>query len=151
VAETLDESILAKMHAPDKPDVPIITANQLTEPEGLIFGFPTRYGMMCAQMKAFFDSTGSLWQQGAASTRYAAAQTAMLGRSALRWSASICSLSLRSSAGSVVISGSTSSDVMRACGHHHQHLTRVQASSPACRSRSSCPPARRAAARRLRS
>jgi hypothetical protein len=64
VAETLDESILAKMHAPDKPDVPIITASQLTEPDGLIFGLPTRYGMMCAQMKTFFDSTGSLWQQG---------------------------------------------------------------------------------------
>lgn len=64
VAETLDESVLAKMHAPDKPDVPVITASQLTEPDGLIFGFPTRFGMMCAQMKQFFDSTGSLWQAG---------------------------------------------------------------------------------------
>ena len=28
-------------------------------------GSPTRFGMMCAQMKAFFDSTGSLWAKGA--------------------------------------------------------------------------------------
>ena len=26
--------------------------------DGYLFGIPTRYGMMCAQMKAFFDSTG---------------------------------------------------------------------------------------------
>jgi multimeric flavodoxin WrbA len=24
-----------------------------------------RFGMMCAQMKAFFDATGGLWQKGA--------------------------------------------------------------------------------------
>jgi hypothetical protein len=65
VAETLDASVLAKMHAPDKPkDIPIISANDLPEADGFIFGFPTRFGMMCAQMKALFDSTGSLWQQG---------------------------------------------------------------------------------------
>jgi NAD(P)H dehydrogenase (quinone) len=66
VAETLDSSVLTKMHAPEKPkDVPIITASDLPEADGLIFGFPTRFGLMCAQMKAFFDSTGGLWQQGA--------------------------------------------------------------------------------------
>jgi NAD(P)H dehydrogenase (quinone) len=66
VPETLDAAVLAKMHAPAKPDVPIITANQLTEADGLIFGTPTRFGMMAAQLKAFFDSTSSLWQKGAA-------------------------------------------------------------------------------------
>ncbi len=31
--------------------------------DGFIFGLPTRFGMMASQMKAFFDSTGALWQK----------------------------------------------------------------------------------------
>ncbi|KAI3462512.1 hypothetical protein Pfo_019175 [Paulownia fortunei] len=31
--------------------------------DGFLFGFPTRYGCMAAQMKAFFDSTGQLWRE----------------------------------------------------------------------------------------
>eukprot|EP00243_Klebsormidium_subtile_P003078 TRINITY_DN16226_c0_g1_i1.p1 TRINITY_DN16226_c0_g1~~TRINITY_DN16226_c0_g1_i1.p1 ORF type:complete len:291 (-),score=56.71 TRINITY_DN16226_c0_g1_i1:429-1301(-) len=62
VPETLPEEVLEKMHAPPKPDIPIIDPKKLTEADGLIFGFPTRYGMMAAQFKAFLDATGSLWQ-----------------------------------------------------------------------------------------
>ncbi|PIN01216.1 1,4-benzoquinone reductase-like [Handroanthus impetiginosus] len=62
VPETLSDEILAKMGAPPKSDVPVITPKELTEADGLIFGFPTRYGMMAAQFKAFFDSTGGLWR-----------------------------------------------------------------------------------------
>jgi NAD(P)H dehydrogenase (quinone) len=29
--------------------------------DGLIFGFPTRFGMMPAQFKAFMDGTSELW------------------------------------------------------------------------------------------
>ncbi|KAK3433299.1 probable NAD(P)H dehydrogenase (quinone) FQR1-like 1 [Eucalyptus grandis] len=62
VPETLPEEVLGKMGAPPKKsDVPIITANELAEADGIIFGFPTRYGMMAAQFKAFMDSTGGLW------------------------------------------------------------------------------------------
>lgn len=50
------------MGAPPKSDVPIITPAQLAEADGLLFGFPTRYGMMCAQFKAFLDATGGLWR-----------------------------------------------------------------------------------------
>ncbi|KAL5731072.1 NAD(P)H dehydrogenase (quinone) [Ranunculus cassubicifolius] len=50
------------MYAPPKSDVPIISAHDLTEADGIIFGFPTRFGMMAAQMKAFIDSTGGLWR-----------------------------------------------------------------------------------------
>ncbi|KAK6154669.1 hypothetical protein DH2020_008917 [Rehmannia glutinosa] len=62
VPETLPDEILAKMGAPSKSDVPVITPNELTEADGIIFGFPTRFGMMAAQFKAFFDSTGGLWR-----------------------------------------------------------------------------------------
>eukprot|EP00850_Spirogloea_muscicola_P009895 SM000056S18013 [mRNA] locus=s56:722098:723425:- [translate_table: standard] len=62
VPETLPNTVLEKMGAPAKMDIPLITAKQLTEADAILFGFPTRFGMMCAQMKAFFDTTGSLWQ-----------------------------------------------------------------------------------------
>ncbi|KAK1375198.1 NAD(P)H dehydrogenase (quinone) [Heracleum sosnowskyi] len=61
VPETLPEEVLGKMHAAPKSNVPIITAAELTEADGLIFGFPTRFGMMAAQFKAFLDTTGGLW------------------------------------------------------------------------------------------
>lgn len=65
VPETLSDEILAKMLAPSKDDsIPEIeSAAQLTEADGFLFGFPTRYGCMAAQMKAFFDSTGQLWRE----------------------------------------------------------------------------------------
>lgn len=52
VAETLSDEILTKMHAPAKPDLPVISVEQLTEPDGLIFGIPTRFGSCPAQIKA---------------------------------------------------------------------------------------------------
>ncbi|KAJ2842378.1 hypothetical protein J3B02_005599 [Coemansia erecta] len=61
VAETLSEEILTKMHAPAKPDLPIIKASDLPKADGYLFGFPTRYGTAPAQVKTFFDSTGQLW------------------------------------------------------------------------------------------
>lgn len=63
VPETLPEEVLGKMGAPPKTDVPVITAQELAEADGILFGFPTRFGMMAAQMKAFFDSTGGLWRE----------------------------------------------------------------------------------------
>ncbi|PKI72947.1 hypothetical protein CRG98_006647 [Punica granatum] len=62
VPETLPEDVLAKLSAPPKSDVPIISPDQLPEADGLIFGFPTRFGMMASQSKAFFDATGGLWR-----------------------------------------------------------------------------------------
>ncbi|KAJ1295478.1 hypothetical protein BS78_01G227600 [Paspalum vaginatum] len=65
VPETLPPEVLEKMQAPAKdPAVPVIaSAAELVEADGVLFGFPTRYGAMAAQMKAFFDSTGKLWEQ----------------------------------------------------------------------------------------
>ncbi|EIE19582.1 LEDI-3 protein [Coccomyxa subellipsoidea C-169] len=65
VPELLSEEVLTKMHAPPKPDVPILDVHDLPNADGFIFGFPTRYGTMAAQFKAFWDATGSLWQKGA--------------------------------------------------------------------------------------
>jgi NAD(P)H dehydrogenase (quinone) len=57
-----------KMKAPKKSkDIPIFTFEKLSElpkANGFLFGFPTRFGIMPAQMKAFFDETGSFWFRG---------------------------------------------------------------------------------------
>lgn len=65
IAETLPASVLEKMHAPPKPDVPIVDPHDLANYDGLIFGVPTRYGAAAAQVKALMDATGGLWQKGA--------------------------------------------------------------------------------------
>ena len=50
VPETLPAEVLAKMHAAPKNAHPVITAAQLPEFDGFIFGTPTRFGMMAAQV-----------------------------------------------------------------------------------------------------
>lgn len=64
VSETLPEEVLSKMGAPPKSDDPIATAAKLAEYDGVIFGASARYGGLPAQLHAFLDSTGSLWQSG---------------------------------------------------------------------------------------
>ncbi|KAJ7964154.1 NAD(P)H dehydrogenase (Quinone) [Quillaja saponaria] len=62
VPETLPDIILQKMKAPPKPnDVAEIRPEQLLEADGFLFGFPSRFGMMPAQLKAFFDATNEIW------------------------------------------------------------------------------------------
>jgi NAD(P)H dehydrogenase (quinone) len=46
-------------------DVAECTVDDLQDADGVIFGSPTRYGNMTAQMKALIDSTGKLWMAGA--------------------------------------------------------------------------------------
>eukprot|EP01025_Chloroclados_australasicus_P015019 TRINITY_DN1712_c1_g1_i1.p2 TRINITY_DN1712_c1_g1~~TRINITY_DN1712_c1_g1_i1.p2 ORF type:complete len:233 (-),score=37.34 TRINITY_DN1712_c1_g1_i1:197-895(-) len=65
IAETLPQEVLDKMHAAPKPaDVPVIDPKDLANADGILFGIPTRFGMMAAQVKALFDATGGLWQAG---------------------------------------------------------------------------------------
>ncbi|WOK91585.1 putative NAD(P)H dehydrogenase (quinone) FQR1-like 2 [Canna indica] len=64
VPETLPPEVLEQMKAPPKdPTIPEISASELLEADGILFGFPTRFGSMAAQMKTFFDSTGQLWRE----------------------------------------------------------------------------------------
>ncbi|KAF3636434.1 putative NAD(P)H dehydrogenase (quinone) FQR1-like 2 [Capsicum annuum] len=63
--ETLSEDVLVKMQAAPKDDsIPEISSpSDLADADGFLFGFPTRFGCMAAQMKALFDSTGLLWKE----------------------------------------------------------------------------------------
>jgi NAD(P)H:quinone oxidoreductase type IV len=45
--------------------VPVAKPAQLAEADAIIFGTPTRFGNMAAQMRNFLDQTGGLWANGA--------------------------------------------------------------------------------------
>lgn len=69
VPETLPRHLLDKLgitEAQKKFDhVPIATVEELREYDAILFGTPTRFGNMCAQMRSFLDATGPLWSSGA--------------------------------------------------------------------------------------
>lgn len=44
--------------------VPLISPAQLAEADAILFGTPTRFGNMAAQMRNFLDQTGKLWLDG---------------------------------------------------------------------------------------
>ncbi len=46
-------------------DIPVAEPDILAEADAIIFGTPTRFGNMCAQMRNFLDRTGQLWFKGA--------------------------------------------------------------------------------------
>jgi NAD(P)H dehydrogenase (quinone) len=44
---------------------PVATPGELADYDAIIFGTPTRFGNMAAQMRNFLDQTGQLWVKGA--------------------------------------------------------------------------------------
>jgi NAD(P)H dehydrogenase (quinone) len=48
----------------DQP-APIATPDELEQYDAIVFGTPTRFGNMAAQMRNFLDQTGPLWTRGA--------------------------------------------------------------------------------------
>lgn len=46
-------------------NVPMATVDQMADAHAIIFGTPTRFGNMAAQMRNFLDQTGPLWFKGA--------------------------------------------------------------------------------------
>ena len=73
VPETLPEDVLEKMGAIEIKKlfahIPVVTRDMYEEvlagADALIFGTPTRYGMMTAQMRAVLDGLGKLWSEDA--------------------------------------------------------------------------------------
>lgn len=62
--ETL-EAMGAKAARASFAHVPMATVDRMAEADALIFGTPTRFGNMAAQMRSFLDQTGALWARGA--------------------------------------------------------------------------------------
>ncbi len=51
-------------HALETQDVPEATADDVLWADAVIFGTPTRYGNVAAQLKQFLDTLGPQWAQG---------------------------------------------------------------------------------------
>ncbi|MGC8835087.1 MAG: NAD(P)H:quinone oxidoreductase [Armatimonadota bacterium] len=69
VPELVPQEILEKSGAAEAratfAHIPYAAPDQLSEADAIIFGTPTRFGNMCAQMRNFLDQTGRLWMAGA--------------------------------------------------------------------------------------
>ncbi|HVC92199.1 MAG TPA: NAD(P)H:quinone oxidoreductase [Pirellulales bacterium] len=69
VPELMPEAALEKSGAKQARQafahVPLAQPKQLAEADAILFGTPTRFGNMCAQMRNFLDQTGGLWMSDA--------------------------------------------------------------------------------------
>ncbi|MGK9165203.1 NAD(P)H:quinone oxidoreductase [Inquilinus limosus] len=65
VPELVPEEIARASHFKLDQAAPIATIDELADYDAIIFGVPTRFGMMAAQMKNFLDQAGGLWMKGA--------------------------------------------------------------------------------------
>ena len=63
IQKTADNEYLVKIRE-QQADIPVCTLDDLREADGVVFGSPTRYGNMTAQMKQLIDSTATLWLEG---------------------------------------------------------------------------------------
>ena len=68
VKETLPPEVIQKMGATEAKkafaDIPVIKVSDVPNYDAIIFGSPVRFGLMAAQMKAFWDQTGGHWFTG---------------------------------------------------------------------------------------
>jgi NAD(P)H dehydrogenase (quinone) len=64
VPELMSEEASKNAGAKLDQKAPVATPNELADYDAIIFGTPTRFGNMCAQMRNFLDQTGGLWAQG---------------------------------------------------------------------------------------
>jgi NAD(P)H dehydrogenase (quinone) len=64
VPELVPEEIARKSGFKLDQPAPVAGVDELTEHDAILFGTPTRFGNMCAQMRNFLDQTGRLWMSG---------------------------------------------------------------------------------------
>lgn len=65
VPELTPEDVAKKAGFKLDQEAPIATVDELPDYDAIIFGTPTRFGNMAAQMRNFLDQTGPLWAQNA--------------------------------------------------------------------------------------
>ena len=61
VPELVPEEVAAAAHIKVNQAAPIAMPDELAHYDAIIFGTPTRFGNMAAQMRNFLDQTGGLW------------------------------------------------------------------------------------------
>ena len=64
VPELVPREVAEKSHFKLDQSAPVASVDELPAYDAIIFGTPTRFGNMTAQMKNFLDQTGALWAGG---------------------------------------------------------------------------------------
>ncbi len=64
VPELMPAEVAEKAGAVVDPAIDIASPAELTDYDAIIFGTPTRFGNMAAQMRNFLDQTGRIWMNG---------------------------------------------------------------------------------------
>lgn len=64
VPDLVPENTLRKAGAKLNQAAPLADPNELDQYDGILFGTPTRFGNMCAQLRNFLDQTGAIWVRG---------------------------------------------------------------------------------------
>jgi NAD(P)H dehydrogenase (quinone) len=65
VPELVPEEVARKSGMKLDQAAPVATVDELPGYDAIVFGTPTRFGNMTAQMRSFLDQTGGLWAKGA--------------------------------------------------------------------------------------
>ena len=69
VSELVPDAVLEKSGAKKAREafahIPVAKPTDLVDADAIIFGTPTRFGNMCAQMRNFLDQTGGIWAKNA--------------------------------------------------------------------------------------
>ncbi|MES4888794.1 NAD(P)H:quinone oxidoreductase [Streptomyces sp. NPDC096012] len=73
--EAINSNPAWAQHVTDSADVTEATLDDLAWADALLLGTPTRFGNVSAQLKAFIDTAGPLWQQGKLANKVCSAFT----------------------------------------------------------------------------
>ena len=65
VPELVPDELARKAGMKTEQKAPVASVEELGQYDAIIFGTPTRFGNMAAQMRNFLDQTGGLWVKGA--------------------------------------------------------------------------------------
>ena len=75
VPETMPEEIFKNAGGKANQAADVATPAELANYDAILFGVPTRFGNMSAQMRNFLDQTGGIWMKGALVGKVGAAFT----------------------------------------------------------------------------
>ncbi|CAA2110166.1 NAD(P)H:quinone oxidoreductase [Variovorax paradoxus] len=64
VPETVAPEVFRNARGKEDQPAQIATPGELADYDAIVFGAPTRFGNVSAQMRTFIDQTGPLWMQG---------------------------------------------------------------------------------------
>lgn len=64
VPELVPDSVSRAANYKTEQRAPLARPEELADYDAIVFGTPTRFGNMAAQMRNFLDQTGSLWARG---------------------------------------------------------------------------------------